>query len=105
MATKDLMARISVVFQDVYLFEGTIAENIRLGRPDATDAEVHEAARLARVDEIAARLPAGLEARVGEGGASLSGGERQRVSIARAILKDAPHRPAGRGHRGSGPSQ
>lgn len=89
-STEDLMRRISIVFQDVYLFDGTIRENIRLGRPDATDAEITEAARLACVDEIAARLPGGLEARVGEGGSILSGGERQRVSIARAILKDAP---------------
>ena len=90
MTTEDMMAQISVVFQDVYLFDGTIAENIRLGRPDASDDDVNEAARLARVDEIAARLPGGMDAQVGEGGASLSGGERQRVSIARAILKDAP---------------
>ncbi len=90
MTTEDLMARIAVVFQDVYLFEGSIAENIRLGRPGASDDEVREAARLARVDEIAARLPNELNARVGEGGSILSGGERQRVSIARAILKDAP---------------
>lgn len=88
--TKELMARISVVFQDVYLFDGTIAENIRLGRPDASDEDVVKAARLARVDEITVRLPGGLDAQVGEGGAILSGGERQRVSIARAILKDAP---------------
>ncbi|MFF1547692.1 ABC transporter ATP-binding protein [Streptomyces sp. NPDC058291] len=85
-----LMARVSVVFQDVYLFEGTVLDNIRVGRPAATDAEVREAARLARVDEIVHRLPDGWDARVGEGGALLSGGERQRVSIARAILKDAP---------------
>ncbi|MFG2791802.1 ABC transporter ATP-binding protein [Streptomyces sp. NPDC048419] len=85
-----LMSRISVVFQDVYLFEGTVLDNIRVGRPTATDAEVREAARLARVEEIVHRLPEGWDARVGEGGALLSGGERQRVSIARAILKDAP---------------
>lgn len=85
-----LMSRVSAVFQDVYLFEGTIADNIRVGRPTATDAEVREAARLARVEEIVHRLPDGWDARVGEGGALLSGGERQRVSIARAILKDAP---------------
>ncbi|MEM1134122.1 MAG: ABC transporter ATP-binding protein [Pseudomonadota bacterium] len=90
LSTADLMAKVSIVFQNVYLFDGTIAENIRLGRPDASDAEVEEAARLACVDEIAARLPHGYDARVGEGGAILSGGERQRVSIARAILKDAP---------------
>ncbi|MFE6174480.1 ABC transporter ATP-binding protein [Streptomyces sp. NPDC056464] len=85
-----LMSRVSVVFQDVYLFEGTVLDNIRVGRPTATDSEVREAARLARVDEIVHRLTDGWDARVGEGGARLSGGERQRVSIARAILKDAP---------------
>ncbi|MEU6483263.1 ABC transporter ATP-binding protein [Streptomyces sp. NPDC046887] len=85
-----LMSKVSVVFQDVYLFEGTILENIRLGRPGATDEEVREAGRLARVEEIAQRLPYGWDQKVGEGGALLSGGERQRVSIARAILKDAP---------------
>ncbi len=90
LSTEDLMAQISVVFQDVYLFDGTIEENIRLGRDGATEQEVREAAALARVDEIAERLPGGLGARVGEGGAALSGGERQRVSIARAILKNAP---------------
>lgn len=89
LSTEDLMAQISVVFQDVYLFDGTIEENIRLGRDGASEQEVREAAALARVDEIAERLPGGLGARVGEGGAALSGGERQRVSIARAILKDA----------------
>ncbi|MFF3850484.1 ABC transporter ATP-binding protein [Streptomyces sp. NPDC002328] len=85
-----LMSRISVVFQDVYLFEGTVLDNIRVGRPSASDAEVREAARLARVEEIVHRLPDGWDTKVGEGGALLSGGERQRVSIARAILKDAP---------------
>ncbi len=89
-STLDLMAQISTVFQDVYLFDATIEENIRIGRPDATADEVEQAAQLARVDEIADRLPGGLRARVGEGGAALSGGERQRVSIARAILKDTP---------------
>ncbi len=89
-AAERLMSSISVVFQDVYLFDGTIEENIRLGRQDATDEEVRGAAALAAVDEIAERLPNGLQTRVGEGGAALSGGERQRVSIARAILKDAP---------------
>lgn len=90
LTTDDLMAQLSLVFQDVYLFEGTIEENIRLGRPDATGVQVRDAARLARVDEVVARLPDGWDSRVGEGGALLSGGERQRVSIARAILKDAP---------------
>ncbi|MFI6481669.1 ABC transporter ATP-binding protein [Nonomuraea sp. NPDC050663] len=87
---EELMAQLSIVFQDVYLFEGTLEDNIRLGRPAATDAEVRQAARLARVDEIAERLPDGWQTRVGEAGATLSGGERQRVSIARALLKDAP---------------
>jgi ATP-binding cassette subfamily B protein len=74
----------------VYLFDGTIRENVRHGRADATDAEVEHAAAVARVDEIVARLADGWETRVGEGGATLSGGERQRISIARALLKDAP---------------
>ncbi len=90
MAGEDLMQHISIVFQDVYLFDGTIAENIALGRERASAADIERAARLACVDEIAARLPDGLASRVGEGGSALSGGERQRVSIARAILKDAP---------------
>ncbi|GAA2251894.1 ABC transporter ATP-binding protein [Streptomyces amakusaensis] len=90
LGTEALMSRVSLVFQDVYLFDATIAENIRLARPEASEAEFHRAARLARVDEIAARLPDGWDTRVGEGGTTLSGGERQRVSIARAILKDAP---------------
>ncbi|RJL27166.1 ABC transporter ATP-binding protein [Bailinhaonella thermotolerans] len=85
-----LMSKIAIVFQDVYLFDGTIEDNIRLGRPDATEAEVRAAASAARLDEVIARLPGGWAAGVGEGGALLSGGERQRVSIARALLKDAP---------------
>lgn len=90
MDTAALMARIAIVFQDVYLFDGTIEENVRLGRPDATDAEVRAAAAAARLDEVIERMPGGWSADVGEGGALLSGGERQRVSIARALLKDAP---------------
>ncbi len=90
MTTETLMARVSMVFQDVYLFDATLAENIRAGRPGASDADVRAAAALAAVDEIVARLPGGWDTPVGEGGAALSGGERQRVSIARAILKDAP---------------
>ncbi|MBB6550829.1 ABC transporter ATP-binding protein [Nonomuraea rubra] len=89
-ATDDLMARIAVVFQDVYLFDGTIEENVRLGRPGASDSEVRAAAAAARLDEVVERLPGGWSANVGEGGALLSGGERQRVSIARALLKNAP---------------
>jgi ATP-binding cassette subfamily B protein len=88
--TEDLTDQLALVFQDVYLFDDTLAANIRLGRPAATDEEFAEAARLAGVDEIVARLPRGWQTRVGEGGASLSGGERQRVSIARALLKRAP---------------
>jgi ATP-binding cassette subfamily B protein IrtB len=88
--TEALMTQVSLVFQDVYLFDDTLEANIRLGRPDATDQEILEAARLAGVDEIEERLPDGWQTKVGEGGASLSGGERQRVSIARAIIKDAP---------------
>ncbi|MFK8845329.1 ABC transporter ATP-binding protein [Streptomyces sp. Ac-502] len=86
----ELMSRLSIVFQDVYLFEGTIEENVRLGRPGATKDEVRRAAAAARLDEVVARLPQGWDTEVGEGGAALSGGERQRVSIARALLKDAP---------------
>jgi ATP-binding cassette subfamily B protein len=88
--TEALMARIAIVFQDVYLFDGTIEENVRLGRPDAGEAEVRAAAAAARLDEVIERLPGGWAANVGEGGALLSGGERQRVSIARALLKNAP---------------
>jgi ATP-binding cassette, subfamily B, bacterial IrtB/YbtQ len=87
---EELMARIAFVFQDVYLFDGTIEENVRLGRPDADAAEVLAAATAARLDEVIERLPDGWTTKVGEGGALLSGGERQRVSIARALLKNAP---------------
>ncbi|UGT69312.1 ABC transporter ATP-binding protein/permease [Nocardia gipuzkoensis] len=89
-STEALMAQYAIVFQNVYLFDGTIEENVRLGRPDATDAEVRAAAAAARLDEVVERLPDGWATNVGEGGALLSGGERQRVSIARALLKDAP---------------
>ncbi|WP_314219519.1 ABC transporter ATP-binding protein [Streptomyces zaehneri] len=88
--TEYLMDRVSIVFQNVYLFDGTIEENVRLGRPGAAAADVRAAAAAARLDEVVARLPDGWSTRVGEGGAVLSGGERQRVSIARALLKDAP---------------
>lgn len=89
-ATDALMDQIAIVFQDVYLFDGTIEENVRLGRPDADDADLRAAAAAARLDEVIERLPGGWAAHVGEGGALLSGGERQRVSIARALLKNAP---------------
>lgn len=81
---------VSVVFQHPYLFEGTLRENVLVGDPGATPAQVAAAESLARVDEITARLPEGDAADVGEAGAKLSGGERQRVSIARALLKPAP---------------
>ncbi|GAB3207208.1 ABC transporter ATP-binding protein [Nocardia tengchongensis] len=87
---ESLLNRLALVFQNVYLFDRSVLENIRAGRPDATDAEVLAAARIARVDEIAERLPDGWQTAVGEGGSALSGGERQRVSIARALVKDAP---------------
>lgn len=88
--TAKLMAQLSLVFQDVYLFDDTLGANVRVGRPDASAAEIEEAARLSGVDEIVARLPLGWDTPVGEGGRALSGGERQRVSIARALLKDSP---------------
>lgn len=78
------------VFQDVYLFEGTIADNLRMASPGATDADLERVARIARLDEVVERLPDGWHTRVGEAGSTLSGGEKQRVSIARALLKDAP---------------
>ncbi|KAM3103291.1 ABC transporter ATP-binding protein [Phormidesmis sp. 146-12] len=86
----ELMRSISVVFQDVYLFDDTILNNIRMAKPNATDAEVETAARAANCHEFITRLPNGYETCVGEIGGALSGGERQRISIARAILKDAP---------------
>src|SRR5699024_4827529 len=90
MGAQTLSRQIAFVFQDVLLLDATIEENIRVGRPEATDDEVRRAASAARLDEVAARLPRGWESNVGEGGRLLSGGERQRVSIARALLKDAP---------------
>mgnify|MGYP001744746620 FL=1 len=88
--TAKLMAQLSLVFQDVYLFDDTLEANVRIGRPGASSAEVEEAAHLSGVDEIVARLPLGWDTPVGEGGRALSGGERQRVSIARALLKASP---------------
>lgn len=89
-STPDLMAQLSLVFQDVYLFDDTLEANVRVGRADASEVDVREAARLSGVDEIVARLPLGWDTPVGEAGRALSGGERQRVSIARALLKAAP---------------
>jgi ATP-binding cassette subfamily C protein CydCD len=86
----DLRGLIALVAQDTYLFNASLLENIRLGRPSAGDAEVIAAARAANVDEFAQALPEGYATSVGERGLQLSGGQRQRVSIARALLKDAP---------------
>lgn len=80
----------SIVFQDVTLFNNSIMENIRVGKKDATDKEVIEAAKMANVDEFVNNLPDGYQTNIGENGAKLSGGERARISIARAFLKDAP---------------
>lgn len=88
--TGELMAQLSLVFQDVYLFDDTLEANVRVGRPHASASEMEDAARLSGVDEIVARLPLGWDTPVGEAGRALSGGERQRVSIARALLKAAP---------------
>ncbi|SON60323.1 Iron import ATP-binding/permease protein IrtB [Mycobacterium simulans] len=78
------------VFDDAYLFDGTIADNLRMADPDAGEAALHRVAAIARLDEVIDRLPEGWDTRVGEGGSALSGGERQRVAIARALLKNAP---------------
>ncbi len=86
----ELYGDLSVVFQDVYLFEGTTRDNILVAAPDADVDRLAAVAALARVDEIVERLPGGWDTPVGEGGVALSGGERQRVGIARALLKDAP---------------
>ena len=86
----ELMDHISMVFQRVYLFQDTIYNNISMGKPNATEEEVYEAARKARCYDFIMALPDGFQTVVGEGGATLSGGEKQRISIARCILKDAP---------------
>ena len=85
-----LLTDYSMVFQDVVLFDDTVMENIRLGKHGATDAEVLAAAKAANCDEFVSRLPEGYATPIGENGAKLSGGERQRISIARALLKNAP---------------
>lgn len=87
---ETLLVRYAVVFQDVLLFDDTVMGNIRLGRRDATDEEVLAAARAANCDEFVRKLPQGYNTMIGENGSKLSGGERQRISIARALLKDAP---------------
>ena len=85
-----LLGDYSMVFQDVMLFDDTVMGNIRLGKHGATDEEVRAAAAAANCDEFVAKLPQGYDTLIGENGARLSGGERQRISIARALLKDAP---------------
>lgn len=87
---EKLLSAYSIVFQDVILFDNTIMENIRIGRKGATDEEVMQAAREAQCNEFIGRLPDGYQTVIGENGSALSGGERQRISIARALLKDAP---------------
>ncbi len=85
-----LLKKVSMVFQDVYLFQDTIGNNIRFGKENATQSEVEEAAKRACCHDFIMKLPQGYDTPVGEGGSTLSGGEKQRISIARAILKDAP---------------
>ena len=87
---EELMKQISMVFQNVYLFEDTVANNIRFGRPDASMEQVQAAAKAARCHDFIMQLPQGYDTLVEEGGSNLSGGEKQRISIARAMLKDAP---------------
>jgi len=88
--STDLHRLVSYVSQDVFLFNGTLDFNLRLGKPDATDQEMHRALRIACVDEFVDRLPEGLETAVGERGIRLSGGQRQRIAIARAVLTESP---------------
>lgn len=95
---ETLMQLYSIVFQDVTLFNNSIMENIRIGRKDATDAEVIEAAKLAHVDAFAEKMAEGYDTMIGENGSELSGGERQRISIARAFLKNAADYIDGRSH-------
>jgi ABC-type multidrug transport system fused ATPase/permease subunit len=87
-ARASLLAQVALVGQDAFVFDATIRENLRYARPGASDAQVLAAARAAHVDEFAARLPDGLDTRVGPGGARLSGGQRQRIAIGRALLAD-----------------
>ncbi len=89
-ALRSLREQIAIVLQEPVLFRGTIADNLRYGRLDATDAELEAAARAAHAHDFIARLPHGYATEIGEGGAGLSGGERQRLSMARALVKDAP---------------
>ena len=89
MTCDSVLRKISMVFQNVYLFHDTIENNIRFGNPSATQEEIIEAAKKARCHDFIMALPDGYETVIGEGGSTLSGGEKQRISIARAILKNA----------------
>ena len=88
--TQTLLSHMALVSQDITLFHGTIDDNLRLGRPDATHEQVRAAARAANIDDFIMALPQGYATRIGERGLQLSGGQRQRVAIARALLRDAP---------------
>ena len=90
MSLEALNSQVSYVAQDQYLFNTSILENIRIGRPDATDEEVLEAAKKAQCMEFLEKLPQGIHSMAGDAGKMLSGGQRQRISLARAILKNAP---------------
>lgn len=87
---EHLLGSVSVVFQDVYLFQDTIGNNIAFGRPGASQRDIQQAAQMAHCHDFIMKLPLGYDTPVGEGGSTLSGGEKQRISIARAILKNAP---------------
>ncbi len=87
---ETLLKNYSVVFQDVVLFNASVMDNIRIGRREASDEEVIRAAQLAQCEEFVRKMPQGYQTVIGENGETLSGGERQRISIARALLKDAP---------------
>ena len=90
MTLKSLRSNIGIVQQDVFLFAGTIRENIAYGRLDATEAEILDAAKRARLDDVIANLPDGLDTMIGERGVKLSGGQKQRLAIARIFLKNPP---------------
>src|SRR5688500_19101484 len=90
MPLAELRRHIAVVSQDTYLFHGTVEDNLRMGKPEATADELEAAARASNAHEFIARLPDGYQTVVGERGVRLSGGQRQRIAIARALLRDAP---------------